>query len=265
MTAPAAIIIRNELPQEIVAISAEAMAQVRALAAQAATINPTDAAGLEDANKLYRHIDTIAKEIAADRLARTRPIDSLKGLFIAAEREAVEPLAEAKKGLAQRILACQRELERQRKEAERIAREESERLAAAERARMQAEAAAREEERRAAQAAAEEEARLFGTEPEQVTAPAPSPVVPAATVVRAAVPVAPPVPKAAVRTVTRWSLEITDRAALIAEACRGGGAIHGRPVVVIDEKAVRALLDAGTTVPGARLVAVEGIASAGGR
>ena len=82
---------------------------------------------------------------------------------------------------------------------------------------------------------------------------------------RAAVPVAPPVPKAAVRTVTRWQLEITDRSALIAEACRGGGAIHGRPVLLVDEKAVRALLDAGTTVPGARLVAIEGIASAGSR
>jgi hypothetical protein len=75
----------------------------------------------------------------------------------------------------------------------------------------------------------------------------------------------PAMPKSAVRTQVRKRTVITDQAALLAAACAGGGKIHGKQVLVIDEKAVDALVRAGAAVPGATTETYEVIGAAGVR
>jgi hypothetical protein len=263
------VVIRPELPAEIVVLAPAVLEQIRDLTADAAEML-TDAAGytaeaLEQGNAAFRRLDGMRKDIEAGRLALTRPIDALKAQIIEAERQGTTPLAEAKDALGRRIAACHAELRRRHEEEQRRIREEAERQAAEAR-RLEAERLAAERQaREEAEAKRREAAALFGAEEEPVTVAeiAPRPVIPPSAAVMAPPP--PPPPSAAVRVQKRQVLCITDRAALMAAACASGGSLYGRPVLTVDEDAVLALLKAGVVVPGARLDEVEAIAANRGR
>jgi hypothetical protein len=278
------VVVRHELPAEIVAIQPAILALAHDLTAKAAALVPRTAADLVAGNELFREVDKLAKDIAANRLEITRPIDALKAAIIEAERNATAPLLLAKGDLGHRMLACKAELdrvaaeERRKAEAEARARAEAERIRLeaerqAEIARRQAEYEAAQAkakaEREAAEAAAREQAELLGM-PVEVEVPAeplppeePPPVVVIPEVIRPTAP-ALAAPKLAVRKSVRQVLEITDAAKLIA-ACDDAGRLFGRQVLVIDEAAVKALRMAGCDVPGSRLVEVEGQAANGRR
>jgi hypothetical protein len=266
----APVVIRPSLPAEIVVLAPAVLEQIRDLTADAAGML-TDPAGytaeaLEQGNAAFRRLDGMRKDIEAGRLALTRPIDTLKAQIIEAERQGTTPLAEAKDALGRRIAACHGELRRRHEEEQRRIREEAERQAAEAR-RLEAERQATERKaREEAEAKRREAAALFGSdeeEPAAEPAPATRPVIPAPAAVMAPPP--PPPPSAAVRVQKRQVLCITDRAALMAAACKDGGALYGRPVLTVDEEAVLALLKAGVAVPGARLDEVEAIAANRGR
>lgn len=261
-----ALIVPNPLPAQIVALSDATMAQVAQLTAEAGTIVVSDAASLEAGNALYRRIKSLKDGIAEARLEATRPIDSFKKQIVEAERTATRPLEDAAEKLGATLLAVTKRLQAEEAERQRLAREKAEREAAELRRQQEEERqkqlAAWKAEEEAKRKAAEEEAAMFGTAaPVESTPPppAPAPVVP----VIDAQPVGKPLPKAAVRETVRYKLAITDPAALLAEACRNGGKIHGRPVLLIDEKAVEALLRAATEVPGAKLEKVTGVGASG--
>lgn len=263
----AAVIVPNPLPAHIVALSDETMAQVAQLTAEAGTIVVTDAGSLEAGNALYRRIKALKDGIATARLEATRPIDTFKASIMAAERTATQPLEDAQGKLGAVLLAVTKRLQAEEAERQRLAREKAEREAAELRRQQEEERqrqlAAWKAEEEAKRKAAEEEAAMFGTAAEPVESapppPAPAPVVP----VIDAMPVGKPLPKAAVRETVRYKLAITDPAALLAEACKNGGKIHGRLVLTIDEKAVEALLRAATEVPGAKLEKVIAVGASG--
>jgi hypothetical protein len=264
-----AVIVPNNLPASIVALSGETMAQVAQLTAEAGTIVVADADSLEAGNALYRRIKALKDGIAKARLEATRPIDTFKTQIMEAERSATKPLEDAQAALAVILNTVTKRLQAEEAERQRLAREKAEREAAElrrqqeeERKRQLAEWQAAED---AKKKAAEEEAALFGTTVEAVAStpppPAPAPVVP----VLDAMPVAKPLPKSAVRETVRYHLNIFDRDALIAAACKDGGKLYGRPVLIVDEDAVEALLKAAVVVPGAKREAYTALGSAGGR
>lgn len=253
------VVVPNTLPAEIVALSPELLAEAGRLVGEAMAMTPSDAASLDRANDLFRKVDKLAKTIADGRLEVTRPIDALKKKIIAAEEQATKPLAEAKTALGARITACARELQRQREEIERKAREEAEAKARAERERLEAERQAkikadREEHERQTKAA-EEEARLFGTEAEEIAPPAPPP--PVVVVPEVVLPPEAQLPiKSAARTTTRQKLVIDEPKLIPVE-------LGGVRLLVPDEKAITAMLKAGVQIPGCRLEAVTSIGATG--
>lgn len=268
-TAVSAVIVPNNLPASIVALSGETMAQVNQLTAEAGTIVVCDAGSLEAGNALYRRIRSLKEAISAARLETTRPIDAFKTQIMEAARTATKPLEDAQAALAVIINTVDKRLKAEEAERQRLAREKAEREAAElrrqqeeERKRQLAEWQAAEDAKRKA---AEEEAALFGTTAEVVASapppPAPAPVVP----VLDALPVAKALPKSAVRETVRYKLNIFDRDALVAAACKDGGKLYGRPVLIVDEKAVEDLLKAAVAVPGAKREAYTALGSAGGR
>jgi cell division septum initiation protein DivIVA len=272
-----AVVVQNTLPAELVAIAPEILARALELSATASALIPTTAAELETANGIFREIDKLSKSIAAGRLELTRPIDALKAQVIAAERSATTPMDEAKAAVGKRMLHCQGELNRIAAEARRKAQEEAEaaarearRIAEEERQsiikKQQEEHAARVAEQQRADEAAKKRAELLGEdhEPETIIAPPPPPP-PVVIVPEVLAPVVPDAPKLAVRATKRQVLEIVNAEELIAEACKNNGKIHGRLVVLVDEKAVEAMLKAGVPMPGARLVEKDGIAGNGSR
>lgn len=246
-----AIVVRNNLPAEIPAISAETMFQVSALTEQARDLQIVDVISLEAGNDIYRKIDRLLKEISSNRLEITRPIDALKKSIMTAEEGATAPLMASKKALQDRLYSFQKELERQAEEARKKARAEAEEKARVERERLEKERQAKIE---ADKKKAEEEAALFGTEPE-IPAPPPPPVVVVPTVEVSNIP---EVPKSAVRKTTRNVLVITDEKSIPVE-------LAGVRLLVPDLKAIEKLMKAGIAVPGCKLEAQEAFASAGGR
>lgn len=265
------IIVRNPIEADhIVIIRSETLARIAELCGAADSCAPADAETMEQANGLFREIDTLAKQIAADRLELTRPLDELKRAIMEAEKQATAPLATSKQALGQRLIACQRELERIRREQERQAREAAEKKAAEERARReqerQAEIARLEAERKAEQERLAQEAALFCEDAPAELPPVELPPEPIIDPIVEHLPAPlPPAPKAAATTATRKVLEIHDEDALLKAACEAGGRIHGRLVVEIDKKGIEALLKAGCPVPGARLVEVVSVRAAGRR
>jgi len=258
----AAVIVKNTLPAEIVALKDETMAQVQALTVEAKAMEVIDADTLAKGNDLFRKIDALKKGIETGRLEITRPIDAFKKAIMAAEAQATTPLDEARAQLGKRLFNCQRKLEAERLEAERKAREEAEAKAKAERERLEKERQEiirkQQEERAAQEREAKEQAELFGTDPEPLPpAPEPPPAAVVVPVVEKAAVLA-PLPKQAVRGSTRKVLKIIDASKIPRE-------IAGAVLLVPDEKAIKKLLDAGVAVPGCTLDTVEGFASAGGR
>lgn len=259
------IVVANTLPAEILALSQQTLAEVAELTKAAREIDVKDAGSLEVGNTIFRQVDQLAKAISAGRLEVTRPIDALKKAIIAAEEKATEPLLEAKADLGKRIIACQKELERQRLEAEQAAREEAERKAAEERQRLEAERQAKiaqqEAERKAAEDAARAEAAMFGEDQEAAVAKLPPVEVITPVVVVPIVelpPAANPLPKSAVRTTRRQKLVIDD-VDLIPTV------LANVRLLIPDEKTIEKLMKAGVEVPGVRLVDIETICAASTR
>jgi hypothetical protein len=251
MNETTAVVVRHELPAEIVAIDPALLIQARDLSEKAGGLQVTDNASLEIGNDLYKAIDFLAKAIASQRLDITRPIDALKKAIIAAEESATAPLLAAKKDLGERIVACQRELRRIHEEAQRKAQAEAEEKAREEAKRLEAERQAKI----AAQKAQAEEAAALGLDLDEAPAPEPPPVVVVPVVIP---PTIPEPPKAAARVSIRQKLEIFDESLIpIAHA----GVILRTP----DPKAIEKLLKAGVQVPGCRLVSIEQVGAAGGR
>jgi hypothetical protein len=247
-----AVVVKNSLPAEIVAIDPALVAQASELSSKAQGLKVIDIPTLEVGNDLYKAIDTLAKAISAQRLDITRPIDALKKAIIAAEESATAPLLDAKKALGEKIVACQRELTRLKEEADRKAREEAEKKAREERDRLEKE----RQEKIAQQKKEAEEAAALGLDiedAEPIQEPPPVVVVPVVIP-----PSMPDVPKAAARVSVRQKLVIFDEALIPV-------AMAGVILRVPDPKAIEKLLKAGVAVPGARLESVESVGAAGGR
>jgi chemotaxis protein histidine kinase CheA len=267
----AAVIVANPLGAQITAISAELVERSSLLCAQADTTQILDLDSLAKAEALFVAVDGFTKQLSQDRLALTRQIDALKKSIMAAEEQATAPLLTRRVTLAKAIAAYRDKLEAERREKERLAREEAERKAAELRRQQEAERKAAlekwEAEQAAARAAAEEEAKLFGTTPAQVNVPPPpAPEAPAPVLAVIDPPSLGAQPgKSPVRTQTRKRTVITDRDLLLAEACKGCGKLHGRLVLLVDEKAVDDLLRAGVPVPGAKTETYQVVGAAGSR
>lgn len=264
----AAVIVAHTLPAQLTAISAELIARRDELAAAADTVAITDVPSLLKAEELFKSLDAFSKQVKEDRLVLTRQIDTIADKIRDAEKAAVGPIDSRRTALAKLISAYRDKLAAEERERQRLAREKAEREAAELRRQQEeerkAELAKWEAEQAAKRAAADEEAKLFGTEPAPVeSAPpplaAPAPVVP----VVDAVPAAPALPKSAVQKSTRYWLNIFDRAALIAAACKDNGKLYGRQVLTVDETAVDALLKAAVDVPGAKREAYTSIGASG--
>jgi hypothetical protein len=154
------------------------------------------------------------------------------------------------------------------RERQRIAREKAEREAAELRRQQEEERkvalAKWEAEQAAKRAAADEEAKLFGAAPAPVDSTPPPPAAPAPVVpVVEDTPSAPALPKAPVQKSTRHRLVIFDRDALVAAACKDGGKLYGRQVLIVDEAAVDALCKAAVDVPGAKREAYTQLGASG--
>lgn len=266
----AAVIVTHTLPAQITALSAELVARRDDLAARADTVRVTTIEELTSAEALFVEIDRFTKQVAADRLTLTRPIDALKAQIIEAERAATLPLESRRTALARIVADFRAKVEAERREAERRAREEAERRAVELRQQQEAERqrqlAAWRAEQEAKRKQAEEEAALFGAAaPAADETPPPPPSVPAPVEAVIVPPSAPSLGRQVVRRQTRTRVVITDREALLAAACAAGGKIAGRLVVQLDEKAIEALVKAGVPVPGATTETYEAIGAAGGR
>lgn len=268
MTAP--VIVANPFGAQIVALSAELVERSALLCAQADTVRITDPASLAQAESLFVTVDKFCKTVAADRLALTRQIDTLKKAIMGAEEQATTPLLARRVTIAKAIAEFRDKLAAEERERQRLAREQAEREAAELRRQQEeqrkADLAAYEAKKAAAQKQADEEAALFGTpaKPAEV-APPPAPVPPPVVAVVDQPAPGPSLGKSPVRTQNRWRTVIYDRDALFAEAIRGHGMIHGRPVLLIDETAIDRLLHAGCPVPGAKREPYQVVGSAGAR
>lgn len=98
-----AVIVRQTLPAEFIAVDPHAMERALVLVAKAKAYVITDVATLDDAEATYRLINALFKSIADSRLDITRPIDELKKAIMEAERKATVPMLEAKVWLEPRI------------------------------------------------------------------------------------------------------------------------------------------------------------------
>lgn len=261
-----AITVQNPLPQQLIALSSELVAKRDGLAIRAAAVRISDPASLAEAEAVFVALDAFTKEVHTGRMEITRKLDALKAEIMDAESTAVDALKIHRDAVGRAITTFRAELRRIAEENARKAREAAE--AEAKRLREEAEANAKREADRVAaeQKHQAEEAALFGDDsPAPVARPAPVvPVIPVVpTVAPIMAPAVPDLPRSAVKTQTRKRLVIDDPAKVIAEACKGGGLLYGRTVLVIDEKAIDAICRAGCAVPGARLEEYETIASNG--
>jgi hypothetical protein len=239
-----ALVVRPGIPERMIALKAETLAEIRAthdLLAGVETV--ADAVAVEAVSTVLADAARLDRDIQKQRLELTRPIDAAKKAIKAAVDEALAPLEREKSRVAGLVATTTRRLEKERQEAMRKAREEAEEKARKERARLEAERQAEIERQ-------QEEAALFGGEPE----PEPPPVV--------VVPVVEDVPelpkvKSAVQTRQLKRLVIDDESAIPRE-------IQGVRLLEPSEKAIRKLLDAGIPVPGCRLETYNSTAVRGG-
>jgi hypothetical protein len=264
----AAVIVSHALPAQLTAISAELIARRDELAAKADMAAVTDVPSLLAAEGLFKDLDAFTKQVKEDRLVLTRQIDDIADQIRAAEKSAIDPLAARRDRLMKLTAAFRDKLAAEERERQRLAREKAEREAAELRRQQEeerkAELARYEAEKAAAQKAADEEAALFGGQAVDVAVPAPPPAASAPVVpVIDATPVVPVLPKAPVQKSTRHRLNIFDRAALIAAACKDNGKLYGRQVLIVDEAAVDALCKAAVDVPGAKREAFTQLGASG--
>ncbi len=261
-----AVILTNPLPAQLIALSVELVAKRDELAGLARAVVITDVASLANAESLFVQVDGFTKDVKEGRLILTRQLDALKEQLMDTEKQATAPLLTLRQEVARKVLAFREEYRRKVEEEAKKQREEAE--AAARKQREEQELVRKEQQAVAdeAERVRQEEAALFG----EVTTPAPAPVAPAplpvVPIARVAlVSMVSALPRSAVRATTRTRCVIDDPAKIIAEACKTGGSLFGRPVLTLDEKAVAELMKAGCAVPGARQESYEVAGSNGAR
>ena len=283
------IIIKNELPTEIVALQHttldEAMGlceRAHAIVIPAASIDEHGCrSALAEANRLYDSINGLAKQLEEARMERGREITALKGRLDAMVKAATDPLNDQRAKLGSKLLAADRDLKRvlddrrRAAEAERLRIEAEQRAAAeaAQRAREEAEAAAA----RAAEAArkAADVAAMTGHDPLPDDAVALEAARAAETAAAAAAsaaqaqsaaiertfdakpaPYVAPAPRSSVKVRTDYSVQVDDLAQVPREV--GGVALWK-----FDDATALRLLRAGMKIPGLTLVATESTAAKG--
>lgn len=261
-----AVIFPNPLPAQLIALTAELVKARDELAGKARAVVITDVDSLGKAEALFVQIDNFTKSAKEGRMVLTRQLDSLKKQLIDTEEQATAPLLTLRQEVASKVLAFREEARRKAEEEAKRRREEAE--AAARKQREEEECIRQERLVLAAEAerVRREEAALFGDD----STPEPAPIVQATLPAVSFVPVGPvsvepALPRSAVRTTTRTRCIIHDPSKVIAEACKTGGALFGRPVLLIDEKAVGELVKSGCAVPGARMESYEVVGANGGR
>lgn len=261
----------NTLPKTIVVVDREVVAKSQGLAKRGQSLAPLVGRGnLEQADALLKELTAVGKDIEANRVSAKRiPLELGRGIDGAA-KEIAEPVEAARQALINAIAAVERELERERREAEEQARREA---AAREEERQR-----REEEREAAlvaqarrEAALAEKAAGVPVEvPPDVVIPPPPPEPEPV--------VLPAVPETPKTSVTRRKdlkpevvnpLLITPRAVDERDLPRVlelldelGGYFRGAETLVKPDKAaIKRALRAGFCVPGVKLVEREVLGS----
>ncbi|MFW6341400.1 MAG: hypothetical protein ACOC00_00080 [Halothiobacillaceae bacterium] len=240
------LIAKHDIPRPLEVVPAEMVRTMEGLLADSDGLEVTDADTMERANTLVMSIHQVSKAVEAHRKKLKKPVTDLGRLIDQIAKKATGPLDDAKKRLQNGLMSYQREQQRIADEARRKAEEEQRR--AEEEARKAAEEARRKQEEEDAELAALLGAPVERKEPDPPSpAPAPKPA-----------PYIPEPPKAtALQTRMVTVMEIHDEAAVPAYV----GMEEVRP---INKAALRRLLDAGVTVPGARLVQEERVAMARG-
>jgi len=225
-----------------------------ALAERAQSMTVTTPNELKDAEGAMLQLHAGLKAVEARRSELKKPITQIGKAIDAVAASVSEPMESAKRSLQGAVLTWNR-AEAARVEAERRAAEkEAQRIQfEAERQRQEAMRAAREAAEAAAKAEAEEAAAL-GLGPVEVKPVVVVHVAPASVVVTPR-PVAAAATSSAVNVRRVRKVEITDPRAVAAAY-----EIAGRTLVTINEAVVKALLEAGISVPGARMVEVEQVA-----
>lgn len=256
-----AITVRNELPAEIVALSAETGETINALVVRAngiVQIASPDTYAAADA--VVGECARLAKQIEAERKRLKAPIIDLGRALDDAAGEALAPLVTIKAELGRKLLAYQ--------EAENARRAEEARKVAEARAAAEAKARAEQEEanriRREAEAArlaaemAQEVAAESGEELAPWEQPAPLPEVPAPVVIvpEYVAPAAPLLKSSSVVRKTIKKVEITDPNAVPRE-------LNGVALWILDMKQIEKLAKAGMPIPGVQVVEVETLAAKG--
>lgn len=226
------VTIPNNLPQNIIAISAEMLAQITSLQVAAKSITAiADRAQFDAANEVVRGANKLAKAIEAEHKKFKAPILDLGRALDDAAGEAIAPLAGIKVDLGRMILAYQ--------EAENA------RLAYQHRKAQEAARIAAEEAKRKADEAAAELAACNSSMSADDTPP-PDQVQ----VVHVPVIMPPGKPKliksSAVTERTIKDLEIYDQT-LIPHT------LAGAVLLVPDSKVIKKLLENGVQIPGCRL------------
>jgi DNA repair exonuclease SbcCD ATPase subunit len=283
------IIIKNELPAEIVALQHTTLDEAMSLCERAHAIVIPSASidehgcrsALAEANRLYDAINGLAKQLEEARMERGREISSLKSRVDAMVKAATDPLNDQRAKLGSKLLHADRELKRiiedrrRAAEAERLRIEAEQRAAAqaAERARQEAEAAAARAEEAARKAA--DVAAMTGHDPlpdDAVALDAARAAEAAAAAVATAAqaqstaiertfeakpaPYVAPAPRSSVKVRTEYSLQIDNLSAVPMEA-------SGVTLWKLDEPTVLRLLRAGVKIPGLTLVETETTSSKG--
>lgn len=242
--AKTALVVRPGIPEKMIALKAETLAEIRATHDLLAEVREVpDAETVESVSEVLAGAARLDRDIQKQRLELTRPIDAAKKAIKQAVDDALAPLEKQKGRVAGLVGETTRRLEAERRAAEKKAREEAERKAREEQARLEAERQAQIDRDR-------EEAALFGTE----TPPEPEPVV--------VVPVVEDLPelpkvKSAVSTRQLKRVVIVDESKIPRE-------IQGVRLLTPDTKAIDKLLRAGIEVPGCMLETYNSTAVRGG-
>lgn len=230
---PVPVTLHNELPADIVVISAESMAKISGAIAAAAEFTVVTEYNVKEADQAWREIQGLLRAIEVERTKWKRPLLDLGKAIDTAAKQAVEPLEAARSLLGSTINIFNAEQRRKADEAAAAERKRQQEAADAEAKRVR-----EENEKRAKDAAAK---RL----------PPPPPVIPAPPPRTSAIPKPPPpIVSSAVTTRKVKELVVIDRNAIPDE-------VGGVFLWDLNEDAVKRLVLAGAKIPGVDIVEVE--------
>lgn len=271
-TPNADIIITNTLPPQQVLLTVAILDERDTLLARAeSTDTIPDIAAYIVAQELYLQLTGFVAKVHDARMEITRKIDLYKKQYQDAEELANSILHQPIADLSSKIAVFGRWQKQLQDEADKKARDEA--LAQAAELRQQQDAA-RKVELATWQTAqdqrkkdVEDEIRRFGVavDMEPLIPPPPTRIMPIIPIIAAPMQSLPVMPRSVVRVSHIKTTVIFDRALLIAEACKTGGMIAGKLVLMIDENAVKEMVNVGVPVPGARSETKERIGKAGCR